>query len=218
MTWEDFCTYFTDVSVCHQINTSFFTLGKRYIETIFHGIWMNSESRGDLSDRAGGCANFKESCLCNPQYRIDVPDDDSEIIVSLMQRDIRERRRQGVSYLTIGIMVERVEENRTFRMHQLLDMQATSDYISTRSVYLRMVGIRRGRYVIVPTTYAPGEEGEFMMRVYSAQQLNASELTRDKPSVGLLPCCRKQFTCVTRLRLIGGEQIMASNSQNAGNR
>lgn len=70
MTWEDFLRYFTDISVCHQMNTKLFTLGKRYFETVFQGMWQSGPSRGHFTDRAGGCLNFKESCLCNPQVSL----------------------------------------------------------------------------------------------------------------------------------------------------
>lgn len=42
------------------------------------------------------------------KYRFDIDEDGREMFLSLLQRDIRERRRQGAAYLTIGMMIQRV--------------------------------------------------------------------------------------------------------------
>ena len=41
----------------------------------------------------------------------------------------------------------------------------TSPYQATRSVFMR-VFIKRGRYVIIPTTRKPGLTGGFLLRMY----------------------------------------------------
>lgn len=206
MTWEDFCQNFTDISVCHQINTSFFTLSKRFNEKIFNGLWMDGESRGHVTDRAGGCANYPNSSLCNPQYLFDVPDDDCEIIMSLMQRDVRERKQFGARYKTIGLMIWRVEENRNFRLHQFSRPYKISDYSNSRSIFLK-TKLKRGRYIVVPSTLMPGDEGEFMLRIYSLVNLYCRELTIDQPKGGLLRWFKKKYNCVSRVKILGAENV-----------
>lgn len=57
---EDFVKYFTDLSVCHLLNTSLFTFSRRWINGAHvYGEWTK--------DRAGGCANHIRSFLQNPQ-------------------------------------------------------------------------------------------------------------------------------------------------------
>lgn len=133
MLFEDFVANFTDISVCHQINTSWFSLQTSYTESVFTGAWISESSlkaakgRQGAARRAGGCANYKETFLENPQYRFDVLDTmTSPMFVSLMQKDIRERRRQGAAYLTIGIHVMKVYTEKFYHFYAV--MLLTIDY------------------------------------------------------------------------------------------
>lgn len=62
----------------------------------------------------------------------------------------------------------KVELNRKYRMHDIITQQnvATSTYINARTVFMREV-LRKGRYVIIPSTFKPDTLGEFMLRVYT---------------------------------------------------
>ena len=59
-----------------------------------------------------------------------------------------------------------VELNRTYRMHTSQQKVAGSTYINSRSVFKR-VDLKEGRYVIIPTTFDPILEGDFLLRVFS---------------------------------------------------
>ncbi|KRY13110.1 Calpain-5, partial [Trichinella patagoniensis] len=234
MCWEDICTNFTTIDLCYQFDTSVFSLSSRYHETILHGVWHCANDKGDvLSDRAGGCANFKDSCLQNPQYRLDVLEDGGEFVASLMQRGSGIRRRQRTSYLTIGMILIKVgaietaivfchleisqsflqvEENRIYRLHKLTgQIVAKSDYAGCESVLMFAKNLRRGRYVIIPSTFAPHEEGEFMLRLYATWNMQATELTLDGPAPNPCSCFSKPFKCVTQLTVVGANNLHVSN-------
>lgn len=70
----------------------------------------------------------------------------------------------------------------------------TSSYINSRSVFLKLEvylviivivwhfvyrwciwlqNLTKGRYVILPTTFSPNEEAEFMLRLYTTEKANA---------------------------------------------
>ena len=67
ITVNDLAKNFTNIDVCHFINTSFFTLKKTYSEALFRGEWI-SGAKGTNKDRAGGAAdNHPVTCLQNPQ-------------------------------------------------------------------------------------------------------------------------------------------------------
>lgn len=51
MNWEDVCRYFTVISVCHQLNTSFFSLHRRYFESVFQGLWQAAPTRGHFTGK-----------------------------------------------------------------------------------------------------------------------------------------------------------------------
>jgi len=59
--FDDFMTEFTDLSICHLINTSYFTLRKSWHEACFSGQWTKPY-------RAGGCPNHA-SFPENPQVK-----------------------------------------------------------------------------------------------------------------------------------------------------
>lgn len=66
MPFENFCTYFTDLSICRLVNTSWFSFNKTWNEAFFNGKWI-AGSKGTETDRAGGCYNNKDTFLQNPQ-------------------------------------------------------------------------------------------------------------------------------------------------------
>uniref|UniRef100_A0A5S6QYS9 Calpain catalytic domain-containing protein n=1 Tax=Trichuris muris TaxID=70415 RepID=A0A5S6QYS9_TRIMR len=210
MSWEDLCAYFTTIDVCYQYETSLFSLNNRYHEYIFHGVWQCGDAKDNWSDRSGGCANNKSTCLRNPQYRLDVLEDNSELIASLIQRGLGQRRRQKAAYLTIGLMLVKVEDNRIYRLHKLSALVATSDYAPSESVLLYLKNLRRGRYVIIPSTFAPREEGEFMLRLYTSWNARPAELLLDAPTAGRCSCLGSSFSCVTQLQIAGAAGLHAS--------
>lgn len=65
------------------------------------------------------------------------------------------------SYCTL-----QVELNRKYRMHSAQQKVAGSIYINSRCVFLRKE-LREGRYVIVPTTFDPAQQGDFLLRVFT---------------------------------------------------
>ena len=107
MTFDDFVTFFTEVSVCHLLTTSLFTFSRRWTGDSVYGQWTTGP-RGSSADRAGGCANDVDSFLRNPQYCFTISSDDEEVIVQLSQPDVREKRADGVKNMTIGLHILKV--------------------------------------------------------------------------------------------------------------
>jgi hypothetical protein len=66
LAWDDFVLQFTDLSICHLINTSLFSFSKTWREESVEGSWQRP-------GRAGGCPNHPASVLANPQFRFDIP-------------------------------------------------------------------------------------------------------------------------------------------------
>ncbi|TKS80584.1 Calpain-5 [Collichthys lucidus] len=59
-----------------------------------------------------------------------------------------------------------VELNRIYRMHATQKKVGGSTYINSRSVFVR-IDLPEGRYVIIPTTFDPGLEGDFLLRIFT---------------------------------------------------
>ena len=83
---------------------------------------------------------------------------------------------------------------------------ATSEYSSGRSVYLHVGELPPGRYILIPSTYAPREEAEFMLRIYSTSRtLNPVLLEEDMPRG--FSGCGFRARCITRLRIVDLEMF-----------
>uniref|UniRef100_A0AAF5PJC4 Calpain catalytic domain-containing protein n=3 Tax=Wuchereria bancrofti TaxID=6293 RepID=A0AAF5PJC4_WUCBA len=204
MPWNEFIRYFTDISVCQLFNTSLFNLGSKFYEWKFFGEWKsNGEKQGALNDRAGGCINFMATFCCNPQYRFDIDVDNSEVRFSLTQKVKDEGEKNLEPLVTIGMHLMRVENNRIYRIHQAINPEVTSDYNYGRSVYLHCQNLQQGRYILLPTTFAPREFAEFLLRIYSERNIAPRLLKKDTPSRGLCSC--KKMNSIARITVVGAK-------------
>ncbi|EPB72007.1 calpain large subunit, domain III [Ancylostoma ceylanicum] len=180
MPWYSFVQYFTDISVCQLFNTKIFSTSRRYHEEVFYGEWTtNGVKSGAPDDFAGGCLNFSATFCNNPQFLLTVSQP-GEIMFALTQREPNEGTKRRDPYVTIGIHVMKVENNRLHRIHQAMAPIGTSDYASARSVFLHLRDVPVGRYIAVPTTYAPREQTTFMLRIYSDHKVEPRLLTKLK--------------------------------------
>jgi len=130
--------------------------------------------------------------LDNPQYRFDINSkEEEEVIIQLSQMDdgtnvlIKDKLK-----LVIGFHLLKVETNREYRLHSRIlgSDRGSSDYIRSRHIFLRKK-LGPGRYLIVPTTFDPGQEAKFLLRLFSDKSTGLSPLLLDEPED---PCC---FCC-----------------------
>lgn len=197
MPWDSFVYYFTDISLCELFNTSCFSLSKRYLETIVYGEWTtNGRKSGAPGDRAGGCHNFKAFFCNNPQYTFEVATP-SDVMLALTQKEPNEGEKRRDPFVTIGLHIMKIENNRKHRVHQPMQAVAISEYMNARSVFLHLRTLPIGRYMLLPTTFAPREQAEFLMRIYSEQKIHLKRIEKDAPNVGFLGCRAAQS--VTRI-------------------
>ena len=55
---------------------------------------------------------------------------------------------------------------------------ALSNYATARSVFMHLRSLDLGRYVLLPTTFAPKEQTTYMLRIYTPQKVKLVELTK----------------------------------------
>ncbi|XP_046433840.1 calpain-A-like isoform X7 [Neodiprion fabricii] len=184
MSLQDFKHHFTRLEICNlnpdSLTDSDLSAGKKKWEmSIFEGEWVRGVT-------AGGCRNFLETFWHNPQYRItlEYPDEDDDkctVIVALMQKNRRAQKQMGADCLTIGFAMYRLED--PDRLPKPLDVNffkynasvaRSPSFINLREVSCRFK-LPPGVYCIVPSTFDPHEEGEFLLRVFSENQNNMEE-------------------------------------------
>ncbi|XP_058461585.1 calpain-B-like [Malaya genurostris] len=174
MNFQDFVRYFDRVEICNLSPDPFddpeASLRGWQVSTV-NGEWIKGST-------AGGCIDYLDSFWVNPQYviRLDQPDRDDKygmctVVIALMQKF---RRAEYLPSLTIGFVVYRISEKdlqykpvpkKFFKAndHRIV---ARSIYINSREVSSRLK-LSPGIYLIVPTTFQPDEEGDFMVRIFS---------------------------------------------------
>ena len=88
----------------------------------------------------------------------------------------------GIQNLFIYV---KVEENRGYRLHVMMEKAADSIFINMREVVNRFQ-LKTGRYVVIPSTYGPHVAGNFMLRIFTEKSSNARYVTRGSFCVQIL--------------------------------
>lgn len=184
MTYRDFSTNFEKLEICSLGPDSFDEIDsstqndeskaiQRWETSVFEGAWVRGVT-------AGGCRNYIDSFHHNPQYclTLDEADDEDDddnctIIVSVMQKNRRAMRKMGKDNLSIGYAIYHMPDpgaaptpldKRYFC--QNASVARSGSYINCREMTSRFK-VPPGTYTIIPTTFQPNEEGDFIVRVFS---------------------------------------------------
>ncbi|KAI1724393.1 calpain family cysteine protease domain-containing protein [Ditylenchus destructor] len=179
MSFSDFLANFEKMEICN--------LGPDVMEEVFqmtgvnaaHNTWATNSHDGSWRRgvTAGGCRNYLDSFVMNPQYWIKLadsdPNDDDELctcIVAVMQKYRRELKHTGIDNLAIGFAVYEVK-NIGGRLDSNFFASTKSCARSPAFINLREVNGRfrlpPGTYVVVPSTYEPNQEADFMLRIFT---------------------------------------------------
>uniref|UniRef100_A0A670I0U7 Calpain-3 n=1 Tax=Podarcis muralis TaxID=64176 RepID=A0A670I0U7_PODMU len=177
MSFQDFLRYFTKLEMCNLTpDTLVVDKFQTWTVSVTEGRWV----RGCT---AGGCRNYPDTFWTNPQYRLklleedDDPEDDEvacSFLVALMQKNRRKERKLGAKLLTIGFAIYEVMQGdkkhlqKDFFLYNASKVKCKS-YINMREVSERF-RLPPNEYVIIPSTYEPHQEGDFILRVFSEKQ------------------------------------------------
>lgn len=194
MSWKDFLANFTMLEMTNLNPDSLEdedmtgSVKHKWEMSVFEGAWIRGST-------AGGCRNFLNTFWHNPQYRItltEVDDDDDDnkctVIVALMQKNRRSQRKLGLECLTIGFAIYHLRDpdsaprplDANFFKYTASVARSPS-FINMREVSCRFK-LPPGTYCIVPSTFEPNEEGEFILRVFSEK---SNEMEENDEEVGL---------------------------------
>ncbi|EDW01887.1 GH20200 [Drosophila grimshawi] len=182
MSFQDFLSHFDRVELCNlspdSLSDQQQSAKRKWEMSMYEGEWTPGVT-------AGGCRNFLDTFWHNPQYIITLVDPDEEdeegnctVIVALMQKNRRSKRNQGMECLTIGFAIYNLNDHELAVRPQGLSffkykssVGRSPHFINTREVCARF-NLPPGHYLIVPSTFDPNEEGEFLIRVFSESQNN----------------------------------------------
>uniref|UniRef100_A0A8C7YXI4 Calpain 9 n=1 Tax=Oryzias sinensis TaxID=183150 RepID=A0A8C7YXI4_9TELE len=173
MEFEDFKKNYDKVEICNMTPDALDDDTKRHwAVSVFEGNWIRGST-------AGGCRNYIDTFWTNPQFRLqleDADDDDDDVcsvVIALMQKNRRKLRKEGLDLETIGFAVYEAPDDETqvekdfFRYHPSKARSRT--YINMREVSERFT-LPPGKYLLVPTTYQPHQEADFIIRIFSEKK------------------------------------------------
>lgn len=172
MSLSDFVRNFDSLEVCNLTADSLREPPKPWTISVQHDSWKAGVN-------AGGRPSYKDSFYKNTQYHVTLKDHDTDddklasTVIELMQKDRRSNRHLGYDNLAIGFVVYRVPAGTSLPLSdQDMDIDGdllvgtSGEYASARSV-VRRFALKPGDYVIVPTTWEPNEEAEYMLRIFT---------------------------------------------------
>ncbi|XP_053677963.1 calpain-B-like [Anopheles nili] len=174
---SDFMAHFDRLEVCHLSPDMHSVEDETATPTPNRYRWEVSALDGQwISDTtAGGNVSYLDTFPLNPQYTIHVQEgtSGSGAVIALMQKY---RRVDALPSLTIGFLVYRVtrEDLRQkpvpkefFQQHDHA-IVGGSIFINAREISCRLT-LDPGLYLIIPSTFEPREEGEYLLRIFTAR-------------------------------------------------
>uniref|UniRef100_A0A671YUY4 Calpain 1, (mu/I) large subunit a n=1 Tax=Sparus aurata TaxID=8175 RepID=A0A671YUY4_SPAAU len=183
MSFNEFKRQFSRLEICNLTADALSDDSMNHWNTMkFYGTWRRGST-------AGGCRNHPNTFWINPQYKItlleedDDPEDDEvacSFLVALMQKDRRKYRRQGGDMHTIGFAIYEVRtemdtqgcQNVHLKKNFFLSNSScarSETFINLREVSTRL-RLPPGEYLIVPSTFEPHKEADFVLRVFTEKQ------------------------------------------------
>ncbi|CAK6976567.1 calpain-1 catalytic subunit [Scomber scombrus] len=187
MSFSDFLREFTRLEICNLTADALQNSQlKKWSSSLYQGEWRRGST-------AGGCRNFPATFWLNPQFKILLKNPDSpgqsdcSFLVALMQKDRRKKRREGKDMETIGFALYEVPAEAAGKSAVHLKREfflthgssARSElFINLREVSSRL-RLPAGEYVIVPSTFEPHVEADFVLRVFSEKPADSEELDDD---------------------------------------
>uniref|UniRef100_A0A3P8UI59 Calpain-1 catalytic subunit n=1 Tax=Cynoglossus semilaevis TaxID=244447 RepID=A0A3P8UI59_CYNSE len=180
MSFSDFLREFSRLEICNlTADTLHDTRLKKWSSSLYQGEWRRGST-------AGGCRNYPATFWLNPQFKISLqhPDapgqSDCSFLVGLMQKDRRKKRREGKDMETIGFALYEFVGRSGVHLKREFFLTHASSARSETFINLREVSSRlrlpQGEYIIVPSTFEPHKEADFVLRVFSEMPADSEEL------------------------------------------
>ncbi|KAL3876235.1 hypothetical protein ACJMK2_034105 [Sinanodonta woodiana] len=199
ISFEDFVANFNEIQLCHLQPDALHQelannkLKQNWSVTVVHDAWIRGLT-------AGGCGNPPNQSLYwkNPQIRFEIKDPDNNkrskytAIISLTEKESGNKSQTAIGFDIYQIQnPQRRPLDQTIPKDLLVRRDTSGTYIFYREVCKRFE-FAPGQYVIIPSTFNPQEEAEFMLRIFTETEID-SEVMDEESKPAALPSPREDF-------------------------
>ncbi|XP_067311188.1 calpain-1 catalytic subunit [Pseudorasbora parva] len=183
MPMKDFLRTFDNMDICCSCPD--FMDGKsacHWRSKCHHGSWVTGST-------AGGCINNLDTFCSNPQFWLKIDELDkncdqgqNNVLVSLMQKpDKRNRRRaahHGIGFCVFAVPPEMRSEGKfgSSFFYSRKPVAMSGDYQDAREV-MKLFRLEPGEYLIVPSTFYPNKNAEFILSILCKNEINIQKDT-----------------------------------------
>ncbi|KAK0400113.1 hypothetical protein QR680_003363 [Steinernema hermaphroditum] len=194
MSFDDFIREFERMEVCNlgaEVMNEIYEMTGVAPDTSNTPSWESYALDGQWKSSfgtAGGCRNFIETFPNNPQFAMNLKpsqqtvdhDGMMTVIVAVLQKYRRELRNQGLDSLPIGIAIYEGDQyvSRKLDRHYIESHKTfakTGTFINSREVSVRFRA-PAGSQVVIPSTFEPNEDADFLIRVFANGNLQVTDL------------------------------------------
>uniref|UniRef100_A0A673GAH0 Calpain-9-like n=1 Tax=Sinocyclocheilus rhinocerous TaxID=307959 RepID=A0A673GAH0_9TELE len=182
----DFKANYDKIEICNLTADSLSDdVRKKWEVNLFEGNWIRGST-------AGGCRNYIDTFWTNPQFklRLDHPDDGDKlcsVIVALLQKNRRRLRKEGLDMETIGFAIYEAPDDQDHQGKDFFRYNGSKvrsrSYVNMREVSERF-RLPPGNYLLVPTTFQPHHEADFLIRIFSENKAGMLFLSYDTDRSG----------------------------------
>uniref|UniRef100_A0A673GEZ6 Calpain-9-like n=1 Tax=Sinocyclocheilus rhinocerous TaxID=307959 RepID=A0A673GEZ6_9TELE len=186
MEFGDFKANYDKIEICNLTADSLSDdVRKKWEVNLFEGNWIRGST-------AGGCRNYIDTFWTNPQFklRLDHPDDGDKlcsVIVALLQKNRRRLRKEGLDMETIGFAIYEAPDDQDHQGKDFFRYNGSKvrsrSYVNMREVSERF-RLPPGNYLLVPTTFQPHHEADFLIRIFSENKAGMLFLSYDTDRSG----------------------------------
>ncbi|XP_068232598.1 calpain-C [Palaemon carinicauda] len=175
MAYSDFVRTFSQLEVIHldgETSRDEPSLKHKnpWTSRVYQGAWQRGVT-------AGGCRNNPDTFHINPQLHL-ILSDMEEVVISLNQHSVMEPKVIGFTAYPLSKNGLDSISKAFFKKNKSL---VNSQYTNSRQVSER-VQLEQGSYILLPTTFEPGQESSFTLRVFSSKPLKL-KLVDTSPSL-----------------------------------